>query len=123
MYQSATQAYRSVSITSASSERILDDVFARIDQWCTVAISAIERGDIAGRGKAIGSAIELLTALATALDHEQAPDLCQSLLRLYEFAIGRLVYANLHADARSVNEARTVLTEVRGGFAEAANLA
>lgn len=70
MYQSRANAYRTVGVQSASPERILDEVFQRLQLDCQRALAAIESDDVKGRSEQIGHAVKLAGALEVNLDSE-----------------------------------------------------
>ena len=116
MYQARANAYKTVGVQSASPQRILDEVFQRIELDCQRAVTAIEGGDVKGRCEQIGHAIKLVRALEVSLDKELAPELCENLAGLYRYVRTRLVDGNLKADADAVQEAMELVREVHGSF-------
>ncbi len=116
MYQARANAYKTVGVQSASPQRILDEVFQRIELDCQRAITAIENEDVKGRCEQIGHAIKLVGALEVSLDSELAPELCENLVGLYGYVRARLVDANLNPDVKPVQEAMDLIREVHGSF-------
>lgn len=116
MYQARANAYKTVGVQSASPERILDEVFQRIQLDCQRAITAIESDDVKDRCEQLGHAIKLVGALEVSLDKELAPELCANLVGLYGYVRSRLVDANLKGDAEPVQEAMDLIREVHGSF-------
>lgn len=116
MYQARANAYKTVGVQSASPQRILDEVFQRIELDCQRAITAIENDDVKGRCEQIGHAIKLVGALEVSLDTELAPELCENLVGLYGYVRSRLVDANLKPDVKPVQEAMDLVREVHASF-------
>lgn len=116
MYQARANAYKTVGVQSASPERILDEVFRRIQLDCERAMKAIENKDVKDRCEQLGHAIKLVGALEVSLDNELAPELCANLVGLYGYIRSRLVDANLKGDAEAVQEAMDLIGEVHGSF-------
>lgn len=116
MYQPRANAYKTVGVQSASPERILDEVFLRIQLDCRRAVTAIEDDDIKERCEQIGHAIKLVRALEVSLDTELAPELCANLVGLYGYARSRLVDANLKGNAEPVREVMELIRELHGSF-------
>jgi flagellar protein FliS len=119
MYNRAANRYRSVSLQSASPTQVLGEVFHRLMVDLDAAARCIEARNVVGKGKAIGHAIDLIHALAESLEHEQAPEMCENLLRLYQFAQERLLEASVKMDVAPLREAERVLMSVRDAFREA----
>jgi flagellar protein FliS len=70
----------------------------------------LEKGDIAGRSKAISVASEALMELNVSLDHEVGGELSRRLAQLYEYIVWRLLEANVQQSAEPLNEALRLLT-------------
>lgn len=70
----------------------------------------LEKGDIAGRSKAISVASEALLELNVSLDHEVGGELSRRLAQLYEYIVWRLLEANVQQSAEPLNEALKLLT-------------
>ena len=70
----------------------------------------LEKGDIAGRSKAISVASEALLELNASLDHEVGGELSSRLAQLYEYIVWRLLEANVQQSAEPLNEALKLLT-------------
>ena len=120
MYNRAANRYRNVSLQSASPQQMLTEVFHRLIADIDAAKACIESGNIVGKSKAIGHAIELIGALVSSLDFDAAPDLCENLTRLYDFASERLLTASAKLDVAPLAQALQVLENLRDAFAEAA---
>jgi flagellar secretion chaperone FliS len=116
MYQSRANAYKTVGVQSASPERILEEVFSRIELDCERAISAIKNADVKDRCAQLGHAIKLVGALEVSLDRELAPELCANLYGLYGYVRTRLVDGNLKGDPKAVREAMELVREVHASF-------
>ncbi|MGH1344466.1 MAG: flagellar export chaperone FliS [Nannocystales bacterium] len=116
MYQARANAYKTVGVQSASPQRILDEVFQRIELDCQRAITAIESNDVKARCEQLSHAIKLIGALEVSLDSELAPELCENLIGLYGYIRARLVDANLKPAVEPVQEAMDLVREVHSSF-------
>lgn len=123
MYAHAANAYRRVHLESASPARLLDELYVRLLADVDDARRAIGSGDVAAKGAAVGHALSILSELRAALDAETAPELCQNLTRLYDYAGERLTEANVRMQAAPLHEARRVLAVLRDAFSQAAGTA
>lgn len=112
----ATRAYRSVAVETATPTRILDELFQRFDRDCGDALGCLQRKDIAGRGRAIGHAVQIVGALASALDRSAGEALYRDLSRLYDYSARALLEANLEGRADRLESAREVMRELHSGF-------
>ena len=103
-------------------EELLDELFRRAVAECKLAVELIGARDARAKGTAINKALEIVEALDMALDHSVAPDLCAHLESLYLYVQERLVRANIEFDAAPVTEAAKILEDLRGAFAQAAEM-
>lgn len=75
--------------------------------------------DIPGRGQAISKAIAIIEqGLRGSLDTEKGGEIGSHLDGLYEYIGGRLLEANLRGDAKMLDEAAALLTQIHGAWAE-----
>lgn len=116
MAERGANAYRKVFLESATPPRLLDELYGRLLSDCHDAAEAIRQGDLAGKGRSINHAIEIIYELTAALDRSAAPELCSNLARLYDFVIQRLTTANLRIDVQPIVEAEQVIIVLRGAF-------
>ena len=119
MHRRAASVYRKVHIESASNARILDELFVSLLRDLDEAERLIGARDAAGKGAAINHGLAILSTLPQGLSRDAAPALCDDLARLYDFATGRLVAANLRFDATPLQDARRVLGPLRDAFGAA----
>lgn len=119
MNSRAARAYKRVSIESASPARILDEIYARLQRDMADACRAIEQGDAAKKGMALGHALRIVAELSATLDHDKAPAVCANLASLYEFVEIRLASANVSMRTEPIREAARVVDLLRQTFQEA----
>lgn len=118
MQSRATRAYKKVAATSAPPTRVLDELYVRLRRDLTDAHGACGTGDTERRCKALAHAMKIVTALEAGLDRDAAPTLCDQLASLYDFVKGRILRANLHADASAIAEAYDVIVSLHDAFAQ-----
>ena len=71
-----------------------------------------ERGDQAGKGKAIGEVCAIVGHLNGSLDHEAGGEIAGNLSALYDYVLQRLTEANLHNDRAALDESLQLLGEI-----------
>jgi len=120
MYNRAANVYRQVSIDSAPSTRILDELYGAILSDCRTAAGAIRIRDMETKGKCISRALAILNELETALDHRVAPEITQNLSALYNFVRTRLFTANVNMEAGALEDVERVILPLRDAFQQAA---
>ncbi len=76
------------------------------------ALASLERGDQAGKGKAIGEVCAIVGHLNGSLDHEAGGEIAGNLSALYDYVLQRLTEANLHNDRAALDESLQLLGEI-----------
>jgi flagellar protein FliS len=95
---------------------MLDELFLGLERDCNQAIECLEHDDVAGRGCALGHAVQIVGALASSLDRSIGEVLYRDLSRLYDFAGRSLLEADLTARADPIHAVRDVMRELHAGF-------
>jgi flagellar biosynthetic protein FliS len=108
---------------AVSKPELLDKLFARLLQDCALARELIEQGDVCGKAHAVNHALAIVTELATALDHAAAPQLCDQLVRLYNYVGACLLEGSQKMDTAAIARAEKALTTVKNAFADVARTA
>lgn len=119
MYSRAAQAYKKVSVESASPNRVLDELFSRVRLDFRLAGEAYDNNDVVGRCAALSEALQLVGALEAGLDTTMAPELCANLQALYRYVSGEILAANLGAGKAAIARADEVIAEVHDAFRSA----
>ncbi len=78
----------------------------------------INNGDNISKGHHFSKATSIVSELSNVLDMEKGGDISVNLRRLYDYVLQRLLYANLHNDIKSLEEAEKVLDTIRSGWKE-----
>ena len=113
----AASAYKRVgaqtSIEGASPHQVICLLFEALLQSLHAARGALARGDIDGKGQAIGKAIRILEeGLKAALDIEAGGELAVNLRGVYNYSILRLTTANLKNDTTLIEEVTQLIVPV-----------
>jgi flagellar protein FliS len=111
-------AYRKTTIDTSDSVQIVSLLLDGAVNFMKAARVKIEQNDIAGKGVCIGKATAIISELMAALNMEEGGEIASNLKRLYEFVLDRLFKANIHRDVKSIDEALTVLENIRAGWKE-----
>lgn len=91
---------------------LLDGVLKRI----AIAAGATERGDVAGKGNSISSAIRIIDSLRAALDHTRGGQIADNLEALYSYMEKRLAEANRKSDTEILAEVSNLISEIKEGW-------
>ncbi|MDG1662372.1 MAG: flagellar export chaperone FliS [Pseudomonadales bacterium] len=118
---SAGQQYKQIDaqtgVVDADPHRLIQMLFAGALEQIAIAKGCMQRGEIAGKGKAIGKVIGILGALRGSVNVEAgAPELTDNLTALYEFAMRRVSEANLGNEEAGLDDAMEVLKELQAGW-------
>ena len=119
----AASAYRQVGVQSgvdgASPHMLIKMLFDGLTQSLNAARGALERGDIAEKGRQIGKAVRILEeGLKAGLNPAQGGDIADNLAALYDYCVSRLTLANVRNDAALVEEVVRLVAPVAQGWNE-----
>jgi len=109
----ATSQYRAAQTETASPVRVLVQLYDGALSFLREAEYAMDNGDIARKGVAIGKAHAIVSELMATLDPTRAPELCAELESLYNFVLHELTQANIQSDAARLAGPINVLQTLR----------
>lgn len=116
----ALKSYRNVNATGlvvdANPHRLVQMLMQGALDRIHAAESALKQKNIAGRGEAIGKAIDIVGYLQGCLDMDQGGEIAANLDRLYEYMLRRLFHANLKADAEALEEVAGLMQTIKEGW-------
>jgi flagellar secretion chaperone FliS len=118
MYGPANQ-YRQTQVSTASPEKILLMLYDGAINFSKIAQDRMSRKDIAGKGAYVGKALAIVTELMNTLNHDVCGTVTQDLSRLYAYVIGEFVRANMENDAKALENAIAILSNLRETWTEA----
>ncbi|MFY7939680.1 MAG: flagellar export chaperone FliS, partial [Burkholderiaceae bacterium] len=88
------------AIDSASPHKLVSLLFDALQSEIIASRGAMQRGDIAEKGRAIGHAVRILQeGLITPLDLQNGGALASNLRDVYDYVVHQLTMANLRNDA------------------------
>lgn len=113
----AAAAYKRVAadtgVQNANPHQLVSLLFDALLQSLNRARGALESGDVAAKGAAIGKAVRLLEeGLKAGLNMELGGELAQNLRGMYDYCIMRLTHANLRNDATALAEVSALISPV-----------
>lgn len=105
----AAAAYRRVaaetSVLVADPHQLVSLLFDALLRQLATARGALERGDIAAKGEAIGKSVRIIEeGLKAGLNTAQGGDIAANLQQLYAYCVVRLTRANLGNSAADLDE-------------------
>ena len=118
----AIDAYKDTKVQTAIDDAsphqlvklLLDGALERIAS----ASGAMERGEIALTGEAIGKSISILDNLRVSLDHQQGGAVAANLEQLYDYMTRRLLEASVAQDAELLAEVMGLVKEIKSAWEE-----
>lgn len=119
----AASAYRQVGVQSgvdgASPHMLIKMLFDGLIQSLNAARGALQRGDIAEKGRQIGKAVRILEeGLKGGLNPAQGGEIARNLAALYDYCVSRLTLANMRNDLALVEEVVSLITPVAQSWSE-----
>ena len=108
----------STAMEDASPHKLITMLLNGALERIATASGAMERGELAVTGEAVGKAISIIDSLRVSLDHEQGEGLAESLAALYDYMTRRLLEANATKDLDMLREVADLLKEVKVAWDE-----
>ena len=108
----------STGMEDASPHKLITMLLNGALERIATASGAMERGELAATGEAVGKAISIIDSLRVSLDHEQGEGLAESLTALYDYMTRRLLEANATKDLDMLREVADLLKEVKVAWDE-----
>jgi flagellar protein FliS len=117
----SASAYKKASVEAsvemASQHQLVNLLFEALLRSVGSAKLSMEAGDIVGKCKHIGSAIRILEeGLIAPLDMANGGELAANLKSLYDYCVGRLIFANAKNDPALLLEVKQLIEPVAGGW-------
>jgi flagellar protein FliS len=113
-------AYQSISaqstIETADQHKLVEMLYTGAISRINAAISHLEMGNVANKGKTISNVIAIVEELRRTLDMEQGGELAANLHDLYEYMKSRLLQANLNNDVDTLDEVKGLLEKLLDGW-------
>jgi flagellar secretion chaperone FliS len=117
--QMYSQVHSDTPVHSADPHRLVLLLLDGALESIAVAQGAMERGDIAAKGAAIGRAMAIIDeGLRAELDLQRGGQVAATLHDLYSCLIVRLVKANVHNDRQPLRECATLLSPLRDAWSQ-----
>ena len=118
--ESALSAYIATrnesALTDSSPQKLIGLLLDRVLEHLAKAVGAIDRGDVAARGEAVGKAMTIITSLQAYLDYDKGGDIAKNLSDLYDYMNGRLLLASSENSVEHLNEVSGLLHDIKVGW-------
>jgi flagellar protein FliS len=113
------QNYNQVQIETSDQKKLILMVYDAAARFCKDARTAMSRGDLSSKGQSIQKAYDAISELRKSLNIEAGGEVAEGLNKLYAFLGHQLTLANLNNDTEIMDSVITVLTDLRGTWAQA----
>jgi len=111
--------YLANQVATASPEQLLLMLYDGAIRFASLAVKAIEAGDIEKRAYYINKTSAIIGELDATLDFDVDPNLAENLDALYHYMLRQLIDGNLGNRAQPVHEVIDMLRDLRQTWAEA----
>lgn len=123
MYPSSrhyAEQYRKVGATSsileADPHKLVQLLLEGAGTRMRLAMACLERGDQAGKGKAVARTCDIIGHLAGTLDMEKGGEIAQNLAALYDYIQLRITQGNLDNDRGAFLEALELIGQIESAW-------
>ncbi len=113
------QTYNQVQVETSDQKKLILMVYDAAARFCKEARTAMTRGDVHNKSHSIQRAYDAIAELRKSLNMEKGGEVAEGLNKLYAFLGHQLTIANLNNDTEVMDSVITVLTDLRGTWAEA----
>ena len=113
----AAEAYKRQQVLTATPEALTLMLYNGALRFMTEGRDAIERKDYEEANNSLQKAQNIITEFRVTLNMEY--EIAHQLLPLYNYVYDRLVEANMKSDVKQLDEAKTIITELRDAWAQA----
>lgn len=121
-FGAAQARYRTVDVASkveaATPHQLVAILYDELLQSLDAMAVATARGDLNQRGERQARALRLLSGLETSLDYKDGGDIALGLAKIYREARRLVIAAARESDPALIAQAREMLAEVAGAWAE-----
>jgi len=104
-------------VSEANPQQLINLLLEGACQRIALAQACLERGEIARKGKAIGSACAIIAHLNECLDHAAGGEIATRLSDLYDWLLRHLTEANANNDASALQDALEILGGIQSAWA------
>ncbi|MBQ9376425.1 MAG: flagellar export chaperone FliS [Schwartzia sp.] len=113
----AAEAYKRQQVLTATPEALTLMLYNGALRFMTEGREAIERKDYEEANTSLQKAQNIITEFRVTLNMDY--EIAHQLLPLYNYVYDRLVEANMQSDLAKLDEAKTIITELRDAWAQA----
>lgn len=109
----AYKQYQRTQITSANQKTLIIMLYAGAIKFISEAKIKLQKNDIAGKGKAINRALNIVNELLASLNFEKGGEVAKKLSSLYFHINKQLIEANMNNQTQNLDHAISVLATLK----------
>jgi len=118
----AIKAYAEIGVETGVAAANPHKLILMLFEGAMLAVASakmhMQRKEIAKRGEAISKALMIIeSGLKASLDLKAGGQMAERLCALYDYMLGRLLYANIHERAEALDEVSHLLAELNSAWA------
>lgn len=113
---SYSQVHTHANVETASPHKLIDMLYEGALQRITQARGAMQFKQVEAKGKRINQAISIIGGLRENLNLDQGGEIAENLDALYFYIQGLLAKAHVSNDESKLEEAATLLLDLRGAW-------
>ncbi len=110
--------YKKTVIASTDKVGIVLMLYEGTLKHLKIARHKIERGDTISKGTHIVKATTIVSELSNVLDMEKGGEIAKNLRSLYDYALRRLLFANMNNDIKAIEDVERVIETIKDGWKE-----
>lgn len=100
----------------ATPHRLVQMLMEGVLDKVATAKGLIDRNDLMGKGRQIGIAMSIITALRSSLDMEAGGQIAANLDDLYGYINNRLIDANVNNDLAALDEVTSLMGQIKSAW-------
>ena len=117
--QKQCQQYLRTQIQTASKEQLVLMLFDGVVRFCEQGRAALEKRDFEASHQALTRTQNIVLELLYGLDRARGGEIADNLVRLYTYALQRLIQANMTHESASLAEVQKIFRDLREAWAGA----
>lgn len=117
----AVAQYQTARVETASPVQLVVDLYRGAIRFMRQGQAFDAAGSPGERGRVLGRAHAIVSELQATLDHDQAPDLCEELDRLYDFVLHQITEASVKNDGAHLGPAIDVMEQLESAWSTLAS--
>jgi flagellar protein FliS len=108
--------YEHTGISTSSQGKLILLMYEGATKFTKMAMNCMDNGDIAGKGKYINKANNIINELSISLDMQKGGEVSTRLESLYQFMLNQLTLANIKSERKALESVLRVLLPLQDAW-------